>query len=77
MAVVSDFPQMSGEGEGRARGEQTERRIHDQFIEWVSSHEEQVHEILCHSREFRKEPFCGEVNVGRGEDSFLWRGAAP
>jgi hypothetical protein len=78
MTVTRDVSQMSGQGEGLSRGggEETESRIHKQFIEWVSAHEEQVQEIICHSRQFSNEPFCGAEHVSRGEDTSLWRGSA-
>jgi len=64
-------------GRGEEQSAPTESRGHEQFIKWVSAHEDQVQQILCHSNEFKRESFCGEVDVSRDEGSFLWRGAAP
>jgi len=83
MSVIGNVSNESGESEGLAkgRGEEesapTERQVHEQFIKWISAHEEQVQQILCHSSEFHRESFCGEVDVRRDEGTFLWRGAAP
>jgi hypothetical protein len=83
MSDIGNVSKESGAGGGilKGRGEEefapTESRVHEQFIKWISAHEQQVQQILCHSNEFKRESFCGEVDVGRGEDTFLWRGAAP
>jgi hypothetical protein len=78
MTVTRDVSQTSSQSEGLSRGggEETESRIHKQFIEWVSAHEEQVQEIICHSKQFSGEPFCGAEHVSTGEDKSLWRGSA-
>jgi hypothetical protein len=83
MSDIGDVSKESGAigGLPKSRGEEesapTEGRVHEQFIKWISAHEEQVQQILCHSNEFKRESFCGEVDVSRDEGSFLWRGAAP
>jgi hypothetical protein len=78
MTVTRNVSQTSGQAEGLSRcgGEETESRIHKQFIEWVSAHEEQVQEIICHSKQFSGEPFCGAEHVSRGEETSFWRGSA-
>jgi hypothetical protein len=83
MSDIGNVSKESGASEGLAKGRgekesaPTESRVHEQFIKWISAHEEQVQQILCHSNEFKRESFCGEVDVSRDEGSFLWRGAAP
>jgi hypothetical protein len=31
----------------------------DDFADWVSSHENRVRNIICHTPEFKAAPFCG------------------
>lgn len=50
---------------------------HDDFIKWISAHEEQVRDILCRSSQFTGESFCAGRRGSEYERTFLWRGGAP
>jgi hypothetical protein len=45
--------------------------VHDDFIKWISAHEDQVRQILCSTRNFTEESFCGDRPKKMYEDSFL------
>jgi hypothetical protein len=83
MPVRGKVSNESGESEelAKGRGEEesapTEIQVQEQFIKWISAHEEQVQQFLRHSNEFNRKSFCGEVDVSRDEGSVLRRGAAP
>ena len=58
MSDIGNVSKGSGVSEGLAKGRgekesaPTESRVHEQFIKWISGHEDQVQQILCHSSEF-------------------------
>jgi len=83
MSVTEEYTEMSGQGEGSSSGGSEEERSfirseeQDDFIKWVSAHEEQVQNVLCGSKEFGGESFCGGRHVRGIMDSVFSRGVIP
>jgi hypothetical protein len=81
MTEVKDFYGLSSESEGRIyqRGDDDltpfEQRSREDFAKWVSAHEEQLQRLICNSKEFRGERFCGEFSGGPFEEAFYRQGS--
>ena len=82
MADIWEVSEMAEGGEAIVHGYTEEEpapmesKAHDDFIKWITAHEDQVRQILCSTRNFAEQSFCGERHPKMYEDSFLWRGAA-
>jgi hypothetical protein len=81
MAAKMEFTGLS-EGEGviyRSSEDPTsiDRKRHEEFVKWVDAHEERVRKIICNSRQFAGEQFCGLDYRSDFERTFLWAGSAP
>jgi hypothetical protein len=83
MADIWELSEMAEGGEAIVHGYREEEpatkesKVHDDFIKFITVHEDQVRQILCSTRNFTEESFCGDRPKKMYEDSFLWRGVAP
>jgi hypothetical protein len=81
MAGIMEFTGLrEGEGliyQGTEDSTSMERKRHEEFVKWVDAHEEQVRKIICNSRQFAGEQFCGLDYRTDFERTFLWAASAP